>query len=396
MLKNSIPNRWSFAHTFRYIEWIILGMAVLTMFLNSSDFWQSTVTIAPFATIFVLMSYVYPLHSPQRLKFTYVVVGLALVIFSLWLKLDFEILFYLYIAKACFLLDRYWLIGAIGLGTVGEFWIFSTDIEKLRQVCGAIPNQAADFCSERLSRIDYPFLVYLLEFIPIFCFIWLLSRMAISEQHSRQQAEALTQEIEGLAATVERTRIAREIHDTLGHCLTNLQMQLAVAQEFKHRDLDLVFESIDSARELTDGCIEDVSHALRAMRQHSFDFNGTVAELVEKNAQSEHLSIHNLINLPELPLAISHHLYSILREGLTNIRKHSGASIVKLSGWIENRQIVLSIEDNGRGFDPGQISNGLGLTGIAERVEILGGKLKIKSDVDHGTSIRVTIPPVTP
>jgi signal transduction histidine kinase len=173
-------------------------------------------------------------------------------------------------------------------------------------------------------------------------------------------------------------------------------MQLAVAQEFKHRDLALVFESIDSAQELTDGCIVDVSHALRAMRQHNFDFNVMVAELVEKNAQSHNLSIHNRINLPELPLAISHHLYSILREGLTNIRKHSGASIVKLSGWVENRQIVLSIKDNGCGFDPHQISNGLGLTGIAERVEILGGKLNIKSNLNQGTSIQVTIPSVTP
>ena len=179
---------------------------------------------------------------------------MLIVILALWLKLDFEILFYLYIAKACFLLDRYWFLSAIGLGAVSQFLIFSLYIAELRQVCAAVTNQSVNFCSTRLLK--YPFLDYLLAFIPTLCFIWLLSRMAISEQKSRKKAEALTTEIEGLAVTLERTRIAREIHDALGHTLTNLQMQLAVAQEFKERDLPLVFESIDSARELTDDCIE--------------------------------------------------------------------------------------------------------------------------------------------
>jgi signal transduction histidine kinase len=153
----------------------------------------------------------------------------------------------------------------------------------------------------------------------------------------------------------------------------------------------LVFESIDSARELTDACIEDVSHALRAMRQHRFDFNGAVADLVEKNTQYN-LSIHNRIALPELPLQISHHLYCIIKEGITNIRKHANARVVKLLGWIEDRKIIVLIEDNGCGFDPQSVSNGFGLTGITERVELLGGELEIQSDSDRGTTIQVTIP----
>jgi signal transduction histidine kinase len=392
MLKTLIPSRWSFDRAFRYIEWIILGMAVLRIFLSNEGFWHSGAKVAPFVIFFILMSFIYPRCYSLWLRFTYVLMGLLLALVAMRLELDFDILFYLYIAKACFLLDRYWLISLIMLSGWGQFLILSIKIKEALAICATY--QATNLCEKPLT--SHSFLTFLSEFIPLFCFIWLLSQMAISEQQSRQQAEALSKEIEVLAATVERTRIAREIHDTLGHTLTNLQMQLAVAQEFKHRDLALVFESIDSAQELTDGCIVDVSHALRTMRQHRFDFNGTVAELVEKNAQSYNLSIHNRINLPELPLAITHHLYSILREGLTNIRKHSGASIVKLSGWIENHQIVLSIEDNGCGFDPHQISNGLGLTGIAERVEILGGKLNIKSNLDQGTSIQVTIPSVTP
>jgi signal transduction histidine kinase len=393
ILKTLMPNRWSFDRAFRYIEWIILGMAVLRIFLNSEGLWQSGAKIVPFVIIFILMSFIYPLGYSLRLKFAYVLTGLILALVTMRLDLNFDILFYLYIAKACFLLDRYWLMSVMILSGSGQFLILSVKVKEMLAECAKLFTEATNLCDKPLT--NYSFLTYLSEFIPILCFIWLLSRMAISEQQSRQQAEALSQEIEVLAATVERTRIAREIHDTLGHCLTNIQMQLAVAQEFKHRDLALVFESIDSAQELTDGCIEDVSHALRAMRQHNFDFNGTVAELVEKNAHSYNLSIHNQINLPELPLAVGHHLYSILREGLTNIRKHSGASIVKLSGWIENRHIVIFIEDNGCGFNPHQISNGLGLTGIAERVEILGGKLRINSDIAQGTSIQVTIPSAT-
>jgi signal transduction histidine kinase len=394
MLKTLIPSRWYFDRAFRYIEWIILGMAVLRIFLSSDGFWHSGAKVVPFVIIFILISFIYPLGYSLRLKFTYVLMGLLLALVAMRLELDFDILFYLYIAKACFLLDRYWLISVIVLSGSGQFLILSAKIKEMLAICAAtVPVQAHHLCDKPLT--SYSFLTYLSEFIPIFCFIWLLSRMAISERHSRQQAEALTKEIEGLAATLERTRIAREIHDTLGHTLTNLQMQLAVAQEFKERDLPLVFESIDSARTLTDGCIEDVSRALRALRQHRFDFKETVAELVNSNAQPDNLAIHNLINLPELPLSISHHLYFILKEGLTNIRKHAGASSVQLSGWLENHQVMLLIEDNGCGFDPHQISNGLGLTGIAERVELLEGKLKIQSNRDRGTTIQVTIPSAT-
>ena len=388
-MKALIPTRWPFAHTFRYIEWIVLGMASLRMWLSSGSSLDMTVKLSLFAIVFVFMSRIYPLACPQRLRFTYILLGLSLVILALWLKIDFGILFYLYIAKACFLLDRYWLLSAIGLGAVGHFLIISIEIANLRQVCDLDANQTVSFCSDRL--IEYPFLYSLLEFIPTFCFIWLIGQMAISEQQNRQKAEALAQEIEELAVALERTRIAREIHDALGHTLTNLQMQLAVAQEFKQLDLPLVFESIDSARELTDACIEDVSHALRTMRQHRFDFNSAVAELAEKNTQYN-LSIHNSVSLPELPLQISHHLYCILKEGITNIRKHANASVVKLLGWIEDRKIILLIEDNGCGFDPQSVSNGFGLTGIAERVELLGGELEIHSDPDRGTTIQVTIP----
>jgi signal transduction histidine kinase len=388
-VKALIPTRWPFAHTFRYIEWIVLGMAVLRMWLSNTSSSGATVKLVPLVIVFVFMSRIYPFARPQPLRFTYILLGLSLVVLALWLKIDVEILFYLYIAKACFLLDRYWLLSAIGLGAVSYFLIFSIDIASLRQLCPLVADQAGIFCSTRL--LEYPFLDYLLTFIPTFCFIWLLSRMAISEQQSRQKAEDLTQEIEGLAVTLERTRIAREIHDALGHTLTNLQMQLTVAQEFKHLDLPLVFESIDSARELTDACIEDVSHAVRTMRQHRFDFNGAVVDLIQKNIHYN-LLIHNRVALPELPLHISHHLYCIIKEGITNIHKHANASVVKLLGWIEDRKIILLIEDNGCGFDPQSVSNGFGLTGIAERVELLGGELEIHSDLDRGTTIQVTIP----
>jgi signal transduction histidine kinase len=391
-VKALVPTLWPFDRTFRYIEWIVIGMAALRIWLSSSSFGDAIVKLVPYAILFVFISRIYPVDRPQWLRFIYIVVGLSLVILALWLKLDAENLFYLYIAKACFLLDRYWLLSAIGLGAVNHFLIFSIDLAKVRKACAQ--TATVDSCNNGL--LDYPFLEnsfldYLLTFIPTFCFIWLISRMAISEQQNRQKAEALTQEIEGLAVALERTRIAREIHDALGHTLTNLQMQLTVAQEFKHQDLPLVFESIDSARELTDACIEDVSHAIRTMRQHHFDFNGAVVDLVEKNTQHD-LSIHNRVDLPELPLQISHHLYCIIKEGITNIRKHANASLVKLLGWIEDRKIILLIEDNGCGFDPQSVSNGFGLTGIAERVELLGGKLEIQSDPDRGTTLQVTIP----
>ena len=85
-------------------------------------------------------------------------------------------------------------------------------------------------------------------------------------------------------------------------------------------------------------------------------------------------------------------LYCIIKEGLTNIQKHSNADRIYLQCQVTSDSIILRLEDNGRGFDPDLSYTGLGLQGMKERTHLLNGKLKICSTLSVGTQIEVIVP----
>jgi signal transduction histidine kinase len=233
---------------------------------------------------------------------------------------------------------------------------------------------------------------YLSTFIPASAFTMLFSYTIIAEQKSRQKAQLLTQQVENLAASLERTRIARDIHDSLGHTLTSLQIQLAVAQKFRQRNQDKTFEAVDTAKFLADRSIEDVKRSLKSMRESNFDLNRALDTLIDRHRQNKYLKINSAISLPQLSLQVSHNMYCILKETLINIEKHANATYVRLDIQVKEDEIVLEVEDNGRGFDERQFHSGYGIKGMKERVQLLGGKVAIDSMRDRGTKIRVTIP----
>lgn len=98
------------------------------------------------------------------------------------------------------------------------------------------------------------------------------------------------------------------------------------------------------------------------------------------------------MNLPKLPLQTSHQLYCVVQEGLTNIQKHAHASYVTLRGQPTADGIILELEDDGTGFNCELPHSGFGLRGMQERVQILGGQLKIHTTPGQGTRIQVMIP----
>ena len=101
----------------------------------------------------------------------------------------------------------------------------------------------------------------------------LLSFAVIAERKSRQKAEFLAKEVEALAATLERTRIARDIHDSLGHTLTTLDIQLEVAQTLRQRAPEQALQALDTAKLLASQCLADVRRAVQTMRQTNFNLN---------------------------------------------------------------------------------------------------------------------------
>ncbi len=224
------------------------------------------------------------------------------------------------------------------------------------------------------------------------------------EESNRERELAHTQlqqyanEVEELTVDRERTRMAREIHDTLGHYLTILSIQLETISKLQERDPSRAIVEVAEARRVAAQAMQEVRNAVAALRPYSIatlslpealtrlgnEFRGVASETeltLDLDTQLPPLS-------PDLQLA----LYRAAQEALTNVRKHAHATKVLLRLRYEDEEVELVVLDNGAGpvtDESKQYGSGFGLIGLRERVELLGGQ------VAHGpaepTGYRVTI-----
>jgi signal transduction histidine kinase len=274
-----------------------------------------------FLAAFAGLSLILLIRRPSWQRKGYIITGLALVLIAYSLGIDFNVFLYLYVAKSCFLLNRKSVFAIVIITAIISTPVY---IEALPKILQGFSCQFVNHTSE----IQKFTVNYLGNYLAGNTFAILFSSMVIAEQESRRRSELLAREVESLGVALERTRIARDIHDSLGHTLTNLQVQLAVAQEFRQHNLDQAFRAIDVAKLLTDQCIEDVSQSLYTMRQSNINFSHTLNSLIEHIKQNQSLQIRWEMNLPELPISMNHHLYCIVKEGLMNIQKHTQAALL--------------------------------------------------------------------
>jgi signal transduction histidine kinase len=383
----------SVAQTLRYLEYSFIAIHILITVsdrnLNDELRWLWEIF---FYSIFVILSYVFPVNRPRWQKQIYIGAALLVAVALNFMGVATDLLVYLYIAKSCFLLDRkYVWITVVILGTtwvLSEIW--SESVES-QQALHFLPPYGFGFYDLKTIAI-YSLAIYCAGSI----FTTLLSFLVIAEQKSRQKAEKLAKQVETLAASLERTRIARDIHDSLGHTLTNLNLQLEIAQKLRDRDANKAFCAIDLAKMLSSQCIEDVSQALQTIRDSESNFtinlDRALKTLIEQIQQQQSLQVYWEIDLPILSWQTSQQVYYIFKEGLINIQKHACASCVCLKGRSTPEKIILELNDNGIGFDRQNSRDGFGLKGIAERVQILDGEFKLDSKPGNGTRLQIILP----
>ncbi|MDQ6814881.1 MAG: PAS domain S-box protein, partial [Bacteroidota bacterium] len=216
---------------------------------------------------------------------------------------------------------------------------------------------------------------------------------------------ATTQQLRELASHLqniredERTSMAREIHDELGQQLTALKMDIAwLHTRVKNGDETIAFK-IKSSLQLIDGTINTVRKIASELRPGVLDDLG-LSDAIDWHGRE--FSKRTMIRLefssdvPEImfPPRISTALFRIFQEALTNVARHSGATVVTSSLKNNDNQLILTISDNGVGFDLNKLNNKktLGILGMQERVVILNGKYDISSHPGKGTIVTVSIP----
>ncbi|MEM6403834.1 MAG: sensor histidine kinase [Cyanobacteria bacterium P01_D01_bin.116] len=387
----------------RYVEWVILAVLFfLILFIislsNDAPTEYPQPLIPPhFAfgslSICVLLSFIFPINRPLWQRRVYVIIEILLILPCHLMGWDLNILLFLYIAKSCFLLNR--RLDVIITATVSSVSAVALDITSLIYQFEGIKHYWM-YNADKLLTLERMIPATVVPSLGIYfvscVFVIMFCYLAIAEQKSRKKAEKLAQEVEALASKLERHRIARDIHDSLGHTLTTLDVQLELANTLAKRQPENALKALDTCKQLSSQCLVEVRRAVRTMRESTFDLNQALQTLVEQVRNNRSLEICMEMKLPNLPLQTAHQLYCIAKEGLTNIQKHADASKVTLHGEAKFNNIVLEIIDNGKGFNPDSAHAGFGLKGMQERVDVLAGEMIIKSRKSKGTCIQVSIP----
>ncbi|MBN1814796.1 MAG: sensor histidine kinase [Anaerolineae bacterium] len=239
---------------------------------------------------------------------------------------------------------------------------------------------------------------------------FLADQMGIALEHVRlsQQVSTAQEGLRRLAREVivtqekERTRLSRVLHDQAGQALIALKVHLELIKEDLPPELALLRQRMTDAIALTDETMEEIRTLARNLRPPALDAVGlgpALEGLCQDVAHRTGLDIdYSAMGQAAMSEEVSICLYRCLQEALTNVVKHATASQVSVALRCTERLARLSVEDDGRGFDSeARLSAagwamGIGLAGLQDRVDALGGQLEICSRPGEGTRIEVTIP----
>lgn len=223
------------------------------------------------------------------------------------------------------------------------------------------------------------------------------SKTELERAHKRLQEYAT--QLEELTVVRERTRLAREIHDTLGHHLSLLNIQLETISRLQKRDPARLPEEIVEARRVAAQSMQEVRNAVAALRPSSIanlSLRQALTQLArefEQVASTTTLTLDLETELPQLTPEIQLTFYRAAQEALTNVRKHARASKVLLRLRFENAILELLILDNGEGASQTSPSSpGFGLVGLRERIELLGGQITAEPVQPSGFRVTVQVP----
>jgi len=243
---------------------------------------------------------------------------------------------------------------------------------------------------------------------PAVFFVAIFAQMRLNEREARENAERLMAELEEanarlaayatqaeeLATTQERNRLAREIHDSLGHYLTIVNVQIEAAKVVMDSNPERALEAMSKAQELAQKGLNRVRESVAALRESpvsSRPLREAIASLVEETHSTGIVTEFKVVGKPQaLEHKVALALYRAAQEGLTNVRKHARASRVDVSLDFQPSEVRLEVKDNGVGA--AETAGGFGLLGIRERMQLLGGRLEISTGMGKGFCLTASVP----
>ncbi|MFD2093483.1 sensor histidine kinase [Blastococcus deserti] len=224
------------------------------------------------------------------------------------------------------------------------------------------------------------------------------------EQQARAELDEANRQLRGyaaqaeeLATTQERNRVARDIHDGLGHHLTVVAMQVQAARAVLATDPSRADAVLAKAQQQSTEALAEVRRSVAALRGPRATpplADGLAALAADTSAAGVPTDVHVEGSVRTLPADAEECLYRVAQEGLTNVRKHAAASRARVVlDYRDTAAVRLEVCDDGRGL-PSQAADGggFGLVGLRERAARLGGRVTLDREPAGGTTLRVEVP----
>ncbi len=282
-----------------------------------------------------------------------------------------------------------------------------------------LPQRAAHVWLMALAMITFAILIYAYGWVggltsaavyaSGFVFFWAFAGLTRRAEAARKESERLLAELqeahralqeyaqkaEALAVSEERNRLAREMHDTLGHRLTVSAVQLEAAERLIPSQPARAAEMVATVRGQVRAALAELRQTVAALRQPLEDdlpLERALPRLVDEFQQATGLKV--ALSLPDAlpPLSAPQRLtlYRAVQEGLTNIHKHAAAKRAWVKLEAADGRLTLVVRDDGRG--PQGESSGFGLRGLRERVARLGGEVRFGPAPEGGSTLEVELP----
>jgi signal transduction histidine kinase len=378
-----------------YTEWVMLGSCGVLAVIEA---WQTqrvpVVHLSILLTLLLLGLTLPKVNPPHAYLYIAVQMGLILLGTSLGYLHILPTLYLIVMIRSCFLLQPPGRLLVAGL----SFIFFA--IHQVQYLFTVMPLRLPAVREQQI------WMHQVAEFLMFGLSLFLVLQLVTTLIAERRTQEKLTRahnqlrqyslQIEELAAVQERNRIAREIHDSLGHALTSLNVQLQTGLKLWKRNPEAAHAFLEQAQQLGTMAMQEVRQSvgtLRADERPEPPLQEAIATLLQEFRQSTGIPIQSSIHLTTiLPPEVNRTLYRLTQEALTNTCKHAEATEIRLDLKTELDQVYLAIADNGRGFSCHQITCGYGLQGMKERVAALHGNFHLQTSPGQGCQITITLP----
>jgi two-component system sensor histidine kinase DesK len=288
------------------------------------------------------------------------------------------------------------LLGSLVNAGAGVFVVYAAALagrlEPVRRAWQAIAGLAG-VAGLALVVSPVPMPWRLLAVLPVLVFVLVIGAAGVVEverERTHSRLRRADEEIERLATIAERERIARDLHDLLGHTLSVIVLKSELAGRLVSSNPDRAEQEMREVEQTARTALGEVRAAVAGYRA-----KGLGAELVtaRRALSAADVDVHAAIDLPVLPAEQEATLALAMREAVTNIVRHADAHQVTIRAEATSEQVRLEIDDDGRGASG---PDGSGLAGMRERVTALGGTLTLRtgpSGADRpGTMVRITLP----